>query len=102
MSDVRLDVGGLHFEWDDAKAAINIEKHSISFYEAASVFSDTRGILLPDIEHSQEEDRFLLIGITGERKLLTVVHVDRTDVLRIISARPATRLERRDYEQSGF
>ena len=92
----------MDFEWDDAKAALNIEKHGISFYEAASVFADQKGILLPDVQHSQDEDRFLLIGVTGERKLLTVVHVDRTDVLRIISARPATRRERSDYEQSGF
>jgi uncharacterized DUF497 family protein len=97
-----FEIDGFVFEWDDAKAAANIEKHGISFYEAASVFRDTRGILLPDVAHSKEEDRFLLIGITGERKLLTVIHVDRTDRLRIISARPATRRERRDYEQSGF
>jgi uncharacterized DUF497 family protein len=97
-----LEIGGMIFEWDDAKAAFNIEKHGISFYEAASVFRDRRGILLPDIEHSHDEDRFLLIGLTGERKLLTVVHVDRKDVLRIISARPAAPRERRDYEQSGF
>ena len=97
-----IEIDGMIFEWDDVKAAANIEKHNISFYEAASVFSDKRGILLPDIEHSKDEDRFLLIGLTGERKLLTVVHVDRKDVLRIISARPATGRERRDYEQSGF
>jgi len=97
-----IEIDGMIFEWDDVKAAANIEKHNISFYEAASVFSDKRGILLPDIEHSEDEDRFLLIGLTGERKLLTVVHVDRKDVLRIISARPATGRERRDYEQSGF
>ena len=97
-----IEINGLIFEWDDAKAALNIEKHGISFYEAASVFFDKRGILLSDVEHSQDEDRFLLIGVTGERKLLTVVHVDRKDVLRIISARPAAPRERRDYEQSGF
>jgi len=102
MSMQGIEIGGMIFEWDDAKAALNIEKHGISFYEAASVFADRKGILLPDVEHSQDEDRFLLIGVTGERKLLTVVHVDRTDVLRIISARPATRRERSDYEQSGF
>jgi uncharacterized DUF497 family protein len=97
-----FEIAGMIFEWDDAKAALNIEKHGISFYEAATVFADPRGILLPDAEHSQDEDRFLLIGVTGERKLLTVVHVDRKEVLRIISARPAAPRERRDYEQSGF
>ncbi len=97
-----IEIGGMIFEWDDAKAALNIEKHGISFYEEGSVFADRKGILLPDVQHSQDEDRFLLIGVTGERKLLTVIHVDRREVFRIISARAATPRERRDYEQSGF
>lgn len=97
-----FELGGLVFEWDDAKAAANIRKHGISFYEAVTVFLDDRGILIPDPEHSAEEDRFLLIGLTGERKLLTVIHVDRKEALRVISARVATPKERRDYEQSGF
>jgi uncharacterized DUF497 family protein len=97
-----FEFGGLVFEWDDAKAAANILKHRISFYEAVTVFLDSRGILIPDPQHSAEEERFLLIGFTGERKLLTVVHVDRQQALRVISARAATPRERRDYEQSGF
>jgi len=60
-----LEIGGMIFEWDDAKAAFNIEKRGISFYEAASVFADSNGILLPDVEHSEDEDRFLLMGLTG-------------------------------------
>jgi hypothetical protein len=94
-----LQIGNAVFEWDDEKAASNIVKHGISFLEAATVFRDHRGILKRDLAHSVNEDRFLLIGVSLERRIITVVHVERGERIRIISARPATPRERRDYER---
>jgi len=94
-----LTIGSVVFEWDDDKAASNLSKHGISFLEAATVFRDKLGILKRDIAHSTDEDRFLLIGISLERRIITVVHVERGERLRIISARPATPRERRNYER---
>ena len=94
-----LTIGGVVFEWDDEKAASNLNKHGISFLEAVTVFRDKAGILKRDIAHSTNEDRFLLIGISLERRIITVVHVERGERLRIISARPATPRERRGYER---
>jgi uncharacterized DUF497 family protein len=99
MSDVRFDIGGLHFEWDSDKSAANQRKHGVSFLEAATAFRDDLSITVPDPLHSQEENRFILIGISAESRLLTVVHVERSIVYRIISARKPTSKERRDYEQ---
>jgi uncharacterized protein len=94
-----LTIGGVVFEWDDDKAASNLSKHGISFIEAVTVFRDKLGIMKRDIAHSTDEDRFLLIGISFERRILTVVHVERGERLRIVSARRATSRERRDYER---
>ncbi len=63
MSTILFDIGGLHFEWDSEKAAINEEKHGVTFLEAATAFGDDLNITLPDPVHSEEEDRFILIGI---------------------------------------
>src|ERR1700722_4593806 len=97
-----LRVGSLVFEWDDAKFDSNLSKHGVSFFEAATVFNDDHGLLQHDVAHSAGEDRFLLIGISMERRILTVVHVERGEHLRIISARAATFRERRHYEQRSL
>ena len=93
-------VGDTLFEWDPRKAAGNWKKHGISFEEAATVFSDDEAIILDDDEHSGEEERLLLLGISIGKRILTVVHVERGVRFRIISARPATRKEKNDYEKS--
>jgi len=94
-------VADLRFEWDPAKDAANERKHGISFDEAATVFEDEDALLLEDEEHSEEEDRFVLLGLSAALRILTVCHCYRQsdDVIRIISARRADRLERRDYRQ---
>ena len=89
----------LRFEWDDQKETSNRKKHGISFQEAASVFSDEFGRLIPDPDHSEGEERFILLGVSAESRLLIVCHCERgTDLIRIISARRADKLERRQYE----
>jgi uncharacterized DUF497 family protein len=90
----------LTFEWDAAKAAANLRKHRVSFQEAVTVFSDERGLLLDDPEHSTAEDRFILLGRSSRLHTLVVVHCYREaqDSIRIISARQATRPERATYE----
>ena len=87
------------FEWDSDKANANLKKHGVSFEEAESVFSDPLSLTISDPLHSLEENRFVITGFSDKRKLLVVVHVDRVDKIRIISARPATPNERRKYEQ---
>jgi uncharacterized DUF497 family protein len=96
-----LKIGALVFEWDDAKSISNLNKHGISFVEAATVFHDELGLLKRDTIHSAVEDRFLLIGTSIERRIVIVVHVERGERIRIISARLATARERRDYEQGS-
>jgi uncharacterized DUF497 family protein len=93
-------VGLLEFEWDDEKAASNLVKHGVSFAEAATIFRDRLGILRSDQAHSNEEERFLLIGVSERRKIIIVVYVMRRDRYRIVSARPATPKERRNYARS--
>lgn len=88
----------LRFEWDENKAGQNIKKHDTSFEEATTVFGDPLSLTIEDPLHSQEEQRFVTMGESVERELLVVVHTDRADAIRIISARRATRRERRDYE----
>lgn len=94
-----ITVGGQFFEWDDAKSVSNLEKHGISFAEAVTVFFDVHSLLKADPIHSEEEDRFLLLGRSFERRMLAVVHVERGERLRIISARRTTLRERREYER---
>jgi len=90
----------VHFEWDPAKGAANRNKHGIPFEEAATAFTDPHGLRIPDPDHSQREERFLLLGMTWKRRVLVVSHCHRaeTDSIRIISARKATRRERAQYE----
>jgi uncharacterized protein len=90
----------LKFEWDDAKARSNRRKHGVSFEEARTVFYDDDALLRPDEEHSEEEDRFVLLGLSGILRLLLVCHCYREgeSVIRIISARKASRSERTQYD----
>jgi uncharacterized DUF497 family protein len=94
MSDLR-------FEWDPVKAASNRRKHGVTFDEAATAFADEQGVLIADPDHSADEDRFILLGMSGARRLLVVVHVvrERDTVIRIVSARKATRSERQTYDE---
>lgn len=87
------------FEWDPAKAVSNLRKHGVSFEEARTVFYDEFAVQFFDPEHSTAEDRFLLLGMSSEANLLLVCHCERAggDIIRIISARKATRSESRHY-----
>ena len=89
----------LHFEWDSAKAAANRRKHGVGFEEARSVFSDERARLIADPDHSRDEDRFILLGLSAALRLLVVCHCCRgkDNVIRIISARKATVSEAKSY-----
>jgi len=91
----------LHFEWDKAKATANFKKHGVSFEEAKSVFSDERAKLIADPDHSEDEDRFILLGYSASMRLLVVCHCYRTDesIIRIISARKASRHEAASYRR---
>ena len=89
----------LRFTWDARKAAANVRKHGVSFAEAATVFGDPLSITISDPDHSEDEERFLLIGRSTRQHLVVVAHVERGDTIRIISARPATRRERLAYEE---
>lgn len=90
----------LRFTWDPRKAAANLKKHSVSFEEAESVFYDENAELLADPDHSKDEDRFVLLGLSTRAKLLVVCHCYRESegVIRIISARKATSHERKFYQ----
>ena len=87
------------FDWDENKNRINLEKHGITFEEASTVFFDDRAILFDDPEHSIDEDRFLLLGMSETAKVCIVCHCYRESdtVIRIISARQATRKEEERY-----
>lgn len=88
----------MHFEWDPAKAAQNLSKHGVSFDEASTVFGDPLAGTILDPRHSDDEPRFVTIGLSRSRRLIIVAHTEREDRIRIISARRATRRERRTYE----
>lgn len=94
MSDLR-------FEWDSRKASVNLKKHGVSFQEAKSAFLDENARVMPDPEHSHDEDRFVLLGLSTRIRLLVVCHCYREgdDVIRIISARKADRSERNQYSE---
>jgi uncharacterized DUF497 family protein len=91
----------LTFEWDANKAASNLAKHAVSFEEAATVFGDPVSITIPDPAHSQIEVRFVILGRSHHGRLLVVVHTERGDNIRIISARLASRHERKQYEEAS-
>ena len=91
---------GIVFEWDSRKARTNQTKHGVSFDEASTVFGDLLSLTIPDPLHSRpSEARFITIGSSYSGRLLVVVHCDEDENLRIISARAATRRERKDYEE---
>ena len=99
MGCVHSDMSQIRFEWDSRKAKSNEKKHGVSFEEARSVFFDEQALLLEDPRPLREEERFILLGLSASLRLLVVVHAVRErDVIRIISARKATRLETREYE----
>jgi uncharacterized DUF497 family protein len=90
----------MHFDWDSAKAESNLQKHKVSFEEACSVFMDPKAIQFYDDGHSSSEDRFVMLGMSSSLRVLVVCHAVREpgDIVRIISARKATRLETRHYK----
>lgn len=90
---------GLRFEWDIRKSSANVRKHRVPFEEAATCFGDPLSITIPDPLHSGDETRFVLIGRSHRGRILVVVHAERGDNIRIISARKAARGELRDYEE---
>jgi uncharacterized protein len=90
----------LEFEWQPDKAAKNLQKHKVSFQEAATVFADETSATVYDPDHSDKEDRFLTIGYSNRGRLLIVSHTEREQRIRLISARLLTPAERRAYEQS--
>jgi len=91
----------LSFEWDERKAKSNLAKHGVSFEEASTVFGDPLSLTIPDPAHSQVEDRSILLGQSHQGKLLVVVHTERGDNFRIVSARRASRRERKSYEEGN-
>jgi len=94
-------MNSLKFEWDENKNLSNKKKHGISFDEAKTVFADELARLIPDPDNSEGEARFILMGMSSQYSLLTVCHCERSsNTIRIISARKADKLERKQYE--GF
>ena len=92
----------MRFEWDPTKAENNIRKHDVSFDEAVTVFKDPLAFIFDDEAHSEEEHREIIIGMSALRQMLLVCFVERVqDIVRIFSARPATRQEIKDYEKNA-
>lgn len=93
----------MRFDWDPAKAATNLQKHQVSFEEAKTVFFDDFAVQFFDAEHSQAEERFIMLGMSSTARLLVVCHCERAEgeVIRIISARRATRGESAFYRGGG-
>jgi uncharacterized protein len=89
------------YEWDPEKAKRNLREHGVSFEEAATVFLDPLAMTYPDPDHSREEDREITIGYSRKQRLLFVSHVQRRNRTRIISARKATRRERKQHEEGN-
>jgi uncharacterized DUF497 family protein len=88
----------MQFEWNPDKANSNLKKHGVSFTEGSTVFKDPLSVTFPDPDHSYSEERYVIIGLSSAGRILIVSHTDRADRVRIISAREATRNERRFYE----
>ena len=86
-------------EWDNRKAAANARKHGVTFDEAATVLEHVLSITYQDPDHSLQESRLLTIGLSSFGRILMVAHTERAEAVRLISARPATRSERRFYEE---
>jgi hypothetical protein len=90
---------GYTFEWDPEKGEVNFQKHGVSFDEASTVFGDPLSLLMPDPDHSADEERYLVLGMSAHQKLLVVAFAERPPNTRLISARRATRAERKRYEE---
>jgi len=88
----------MDFEWNHQKAEINSQKHGVTFDEASTVFGDTLSVTFPDVEHSIQEERYLIIGLSSKNIILIISHVYRDESIRIISARQATKREQKFYE----
>lgn len=86
------------FEWSQEKASSNIKKHGVSFDEAVTVFWDENALIINDPDHSEDEDRFILLGMSENLRVLVVIHCERGNTIRLISARTATKQERKQYE----
>ena len=91
----------LTFEWDSEKASENDSKHGVSFEEASTCFQDPESITIHDPENSDAEDRYVLLGMSAQGRLLVVIHTERRDNIRLISARSANRRETRKYSQAN-
>ena len=89
----------MEFEWDPKKEAKNIRKHKVTFSEAATVFGNTLSTTVADPDHLEEEDRYIIIGLSQRHRLLMVAHTERGERTRIISARTLTPAEREAYEE---
>jgi uncharacterized DUF497 family protein len=91
----------LNFEWDEEKAKTNLKKHKISFEEAITVFFDPFSITMPDPDHSEDEERYIDLGISDKWRVLVVIYTERSPNIRIISCRKAVFSERKLYEKGG-
>lgn len=94
-------MSGFAFEWDRRKDSTNKRKHGIDFAEASTVFGDPLSITVADPDHGADEERFVIIGMSIRRNLLVVVHTVREERVRLISARPANRHEKNNYEEAS-
>jgi len=90
---------GYTFEWNVQKAGSNLRKHGISFVEASTVFADPLSLLMPDPDHSSDEERYIVLGTSNKQRLVVVAFAERPPRTRLISARPATNHERKLYEE---
>lgn len=88
------------FAWDDEKAESNLKKHGVGFEEGATIFNDPVVVTISDPDHSEDEDRYISIGKSVARRLLTIVHTYRRERIRLISVRKATTAERKTYENN--
>jgi len=89
----------MKFEWDEAKARANLAKHDVAFDEAKTIFDDPLYVDFYDPDHSLDERRYIIIGVSSEGRVLIVSYTERNDTVRIINARPVTRTERETYEE---
>jgi uncharacterized DUF497 family protein len=89
------------FEWDAQKAKNNLQTHQVPFEEAITIFDDPQFITVLDDEHSQDEERYITIGLSNKNRVLMVAHTERNNKIRIISARKATRNEEKFYQEAG-
>ena len=91
-------MGNSEFEWDEEKAQSNLKKHGVSFEEAATIFNDPKVATISDPDHSEDEERYVSIGMSVIMRLLSVIHTFRKERIRLISARKATKAEKKNYE----